>query len=105
MRAERRARSGGSTKDWTEEPLDLTVWKRVPGNPFADYDPGDEIALWSLWEMPSSSAGKLVRRGRPTAEPTMVRSVRLPLKTWARLEDEARAANTSVNALIKRRLG
>jgi hypothetical protein len=90
--------------DWTDEPIDLTVWKRVPGNPFADYDPADGIALWSLWEMPSTSVGKVVRRGRPAGEPTAVRSVRLPVETWERLEKEAEASHTSVNALIRRRL-
>jgi hypothetical protein len=92
-------------KDWTEEPIDTKVWKRVPGNPFADYDPAEGIALWSLWEMPSSAVGKLVRRGRPPGEPTAVRSVRLPVTTWERLENEAKEAHTSVNALIRRRLG
>jgi len=77
----------------------------VPGHPFADYDPAEGIALWSLWEMPSSTLGKLVRRGRPAGEPTALRSVRLPVKTWARLESEAQRAGTSVNALIRRRLG
>jgi hypothetical protein len=92
-------------KDWTDEPIDLDVWKRVPGNPFADYDPSDGIALWSLWEMPSSSVGKIVRRGRPPGEPTAVRSIRLPVSTWKRLETEAEAAATSVNDLIRKRLG
>jgi hypothetical protein len=92
-------------KDWTDEPIDLDVWKRVPGNPFADYDPADGIALWSLWEMPSSSVGKLVRRGRPRGEPTSVRSIRLPVSTWKRLEAEAEAEATSVNDLIRKRLG
>ncbi len=92
-------------KDWTDEPIDLDVWKRVPGNPFADYDPADGIALWSLWEMPSSSVGKLVRRGRPRSEPTSVRSIRLPVSTWKRLEAEAEAEATSVNDLIRKRLG
>jgi hypothetical protein len=92
-------------KDWTDEPIDLDVWKRVPGNPFADYDPADGIALWSLWEMPSSSVGRLVRRGRPPGEPTAVRSIRLPVSTWKRLETEAEAAATSVNDLIRKRLG
>ena len=63
--------------DWTDRPIDLRVWKRVRGNPFADYDPADGIALWSLWEMPSCSVGPLVRRGRPRREPTAERSVRL----------------------------
>jgi hypothetical protein len=54
--------------DWTDEPIDLTVWRRVPGNPFADYDSADGIALWSLWEMPSCAVGKVVRRGRPAGE-------------------------------------
>jgi hypothetical protein len=90
--------------DWTNEPIDLRVWKRVPGNPFADYDPADGIALWSLWEMPSSAVGKLVRRGRPRGEPTAVRSIRLPVATWRRLEDEARRLGSSVNALITKRV-
>jgi hypothetical protein len=34
-----------------------------------------------------------------------VRSVRLPLETWKRLEAEARAENTTINALIARRIG
>ena len=92
-------------KDWTDEPIDLSVWKRVPGNPFADYDPADGIALWSLWEMPSCAVGTVVRRGRPVGEPTAVRSVRLPVEIWERLEQEAKEANTTVNALIRRRLG
>lgn len=92
-------------KDWTEKPLDLRVWKRVPGNPFADYDPADGIALWSLWEMPSSTVGKLVRRGRPRGEPSAVRSVRLPVATWEQLENEAKERNLSVNALIASRVG
>jgi hypothetical protein len=90
---------------WADEPFDVVAWKRVPGHPFADYDPADGIALWSLWEMPSSSVGKLVRRGRPKGRPTAVRSVRLPMSTWKRLESEASAGNTSVNALIARRIG
>jgi hypothetical protein len=81
------------------------VWKRVPGRPFADYDPRDGIALWSLWEMPSSAIGRLVRRGRPRGKPTAVRSVRLPVDTWKRLESQATAEKTSVNALIARRIG
>jgi hypothetical protein len=85
--------------------LDLKVWKRVPGQPFADYDPADGIALWSLWEMPSSMLGKLVRRGRPPSRPTAVRSVRLPVETWKRLEAEASTENTTVNALIAKRVG
>jgi hypothetical protein len=92
-------------KDWTDKPINLKVWKRVPGNPFADYDPAEGIALWSLWEMPSSAVGKLVRRGRPRARPTAVRSVRLPTETWKRLEDEAIAAKTTINALIAKRVG
>jgi hypothetical protein len=91
--------------DWTDEPIDLKVWKRVPGNPFADYDPADGIALWSLWEMPSSAVGKVVRRGRPPGEPTAVRSVRLPVSMWERLEKEAAAEHESVNSLIRKRLG
>jgi hypothetical protein len=90
---------------WTDEPIDLKVWKRVPGNPFADYDPADGIALWSLWEMPSCAVGKLVRRGRPRGKPTAVRSVRLPVETWKRLEAEASAANTSINSVIAKRVG
>jgi hypothetical protein len=90
--------------DWTDERIDLRVWKRVPGNPFADYDPADGIALWSLWEMPSSAVGKLVRRGRPRGEPTAVRSIRLPVATWRRLEEEARRKGSSVNALITKRV-
>jgi hypothetical protein len=90
--------------DWTDDPIDLAVWKRVPGNPFADYDPKEGIALWSLWEMPSSGVGRLVRRGRPRGKPTRVRSVRLPVKTWKRLEAEAQRSHLSVNALIARRL-
>lgn len=90
--------------DWTDEPIDTHVWRRLPGNPFADYDPADGIALWSLWEMPSCTVGKLVRRGRPRGAPTVVRSVRLPLETWKRLEEEAKAADTSVNALIAARV-
>jgi len=92
-------------KHWTEEPIDLEVWKRVPGNPFEDYDPKEGIALWSLWEMPSSAVGTLVRRGRPRGEPTSVRSIRLPVKTWKRLEKQASATHTSVNALIAKRVG
>jgi hypothetical protein len=91
--------------DWTDEPIDLRRWKRVPGNPFADYDPADGIALWSLWEMPSSTVGKVVRRGRPRGAPSAVRSVRLPVATWRRLEQEAHRLNSSVNALIARRVG
>jgi hypothetical protein len=91
--------------DWSDEPIDFTVWKRVPGNPFADYDPDEGIALWSLWEMPSSALGQKVRRGRPKGEPTAVRSVRLPAETWKRLEDEAAREHTTVNALIARRVG
>jgi hypothetical protein len=91
--------------NWTDEPINLKVWKRVPGNPFADYDPADGIALWSLWEMPSSAVGKLVRRGRPRGKPTAVRSVRLPVATWKRLEAEAGSAKTTINALIAKRVG
>lgn len=92
-------------KDWTDEPIDRAAWKRVPGNPFADYDPADGIALWSLWEMPSCAVGKVVRRGRPRGKPTAVRSVRLPVTTWKRLEKEAEEAATSINELIRRRIG
>lgn len=91
-------------KAWSEERIDFRKWKRVPGNPFADYDPADGIALWSLWEMPSSSLGKLVRRGRPKGAPTAVRSVRLPTSEWRKLEREARRQGISVNALIAERL-
>jgi hypothetical protein len=90
---------------WSDEPIDLKVWKRVPGNPFADYDPADGIALWSLWEMPSCSVGKLVRRGRPRGKPTAVRSIRLPVETWKRLEAEASSANSTINAVIAKRIG
>jgi hypothetical protein len=83
-------------KKWTDEPIDLRVWKRVPGNPFADYDPADGIALWSLWEMPSCAVGKLVRRGRPRGEPTAVRSI---------LETQAKAEDTTINRLIAKRVG
>jgi hypothetical protein len=85
--------------------LDTRRWKRVRGNPFADYDPADGIALWSLWEMPSTAVGKSIRRGRPRGVPTAVRSVRLPVSTWKRLESQARAQNTSINALIAQRVG
>ena len=90
---------------WADRPIDFRVWKRVPGNPFADYDPADGIALWSLWEMPSCALGKLVRRGRPRAEPTAVRSIRLPVAVWKRLEAEAKRQDATVNALVARRLG
>lgn len=90
--------------DWSDEPIDFNVWKRVPGNPFADYDPDEGIALWSLWEMPSVAVGRTVRRGRPKGEPTAVRSVRLPVETWKRLEEEAAREDTTVNALIARRV-
>ena len=90
--------------DWTDRSIDLRVWKRVRGNPFADYDPADGIALWSLWEMPSCSVGPLVRRGRPRREPTAVRSIRLPVAEWERLEREAQQKNVSVNALVAARL-
>jgi hypothetical protein len=55
--------------------------------------------------MPSSAVGKLVRRGRPQSRPTSVRSVRLPVETWKRLEAEASAESTTVNALIAKRVG
>jgi hypothetical protein len=90
--------------DWTEKPLDRRVWKRVRGNPFADYDPADGIALWSLWEMPSCSVGAAVRRGRPRSAPSAVRSVRLTVKDWERLERAAKRRKVSVNALIASRL-
>lgn len=90
--------------DWTDRPIDFRKWKRVPGNPFADYDPADGIALWSLWEMPSSSLGKLVRRGRPRGPRSAVRSVRLPVAEWERLEREAKKKKISLNALIAARL-
>lgn len=91
--------------DWSDEPIDFSAWRRVQGNPFADYDPAEGIALWSLWEMPSSSIGPLVRRGRPRSDPSAVRSIRLPVSTWKRLEEEARRDHTSVNALIAKRVG
>jgi hypothetical protein len=91
--------------DWSDRPVDLRKWKRVRGNPFADYDPADGIALWSSWEVPSSSLGERVRRGRPRSAPTAVRSVRLPVAEWRRLEREARRSKISVNALIAARLG
>ncbi len=59
-------------------------------------DPADGIALWSLWETPSSAIGKLIRRGRPRGALIAVRSVRLPVSTWKRLELESRAQNTSI---------
>jgi len=90
--------------DWSDDPVDFSVWKRVPGNPFADYDPKEGIALWSLWEMPSTAVGKPVRRGRPRGAPTAVRSVRLSVETWKRLEAEAEKAHKSVNRLIADRL-
>ena len=92
-------------KTWTDEPIDPRRWKRVPGNPFEDYDPAHGIALWSLWEMPSTAVGKLVRRGRPRGEPTAVKSVRLPVATWKRLEKEAARSGASVNELVRRRIG
>ncbi|MGH7281147.1 MAG: hypothetical protein ACRELY_06470 [Polyangiaceae bacterium] len=91
-------------KDWSEERIDFRKWKRVPGNPFADYDPKDGIALWSLWEMPSTSIGKLVRRGRPRGNPTAVRSIRLSVAEWERLERVAKKKKISVNALVAKRL-
>lgn len=91
-------------KDWSDAPIDFRKWKRVPGNPFADYDERDGIALWSLWEMPSSLVGKLVRRGRPPGVPTKVRSVRLPITDWERLERDARRRKISLNALIAERV-
>jgi hypothetical protein len=90
--------------DWSEKPLDRRVWKRVPGNPFADYDPADRIALWSLWEMPSTSLGTIVRRGRPRQAPTAVRSIRLSVAEWTKLERDAKKAKVSVNALVAERL-
>ena len=90
--------------EWTDRPIDRRVWKRVPGNPFADYDPADGIALWSLWEMPSCMVGPRVRRGRPRSEPTTVRSVRLTVSDWERLEREAKRRKMSVNALVAERL-
>ena len=91
--------------NWTDKPIDRRVWKRVRGNPFADYDPADGIALWSLWEMPSTSVGKLVRRGRPRSAPTAVRSIRLPVVVWQELEGEAKRKRSNVNALIAARVG
>lgn len=76
----------------------------MPGNPFADYDPSEGIALWSLWEMPSSIVGSVVRRGRPPGPPTAVRSVRLPVALWKRLEKEAAANKTTLNGLIRRKV-
>ena len=32
-------------KNWTEGRIDRRSWKRVRGNPFADYDSADGIAL------------------------------------------------------------
>jgi predicted DNA-binding ribbon-helix-helix protein len=55
--------------------------------------------------MPSSMVGKAVRRGRPKSRPTAVRSVRLPIETWKRLEAQAKKGDVSVNALIARRIG
>jgi hypothetical protein len=81
------------------------VWRRVPGNPFADYDPAEGIALWSLWEMPSSAVGQVVRRGRPRGAATAVRSIRLPVTLWERLDRQARDGGTSVNGLIRQKLG
>jgi hypothetical protein len=101
----RRAENNATSTDWAEEPFDPAKWKRVPGHPFADYDAAEGIALWSLWEMPSSAIGKPVRRGRPPGKPTAVRSIRLPLETWKRLEAEASAEQTTVNALIAKRVG
>jgi hypothetical protein len=65
---------------WTDEPIDLTVWKRVQGNPFADDDPADGIALWSLWEMPSCAVGKVVRRGPPGEDPRQCEAFDYPSK-------------------------
>jgi hypothetical protein len=97
--------SKASSTAWGDEPFDAVAWKRVPGNPFADYDPAEGIALWSLWEMPSTAIGRPVRRGRPPGRPTAVRSIRLPLETWKRLEAEATAEHTTINALIAKRIG
>ncbi|HEY2405643.1 MAG TPA: hypothetical protein VGI10_06560 [Polyangiaceae bacterium] len=91
--------------NWTDERIDRKVWRRVPGNPFADYDPKEGIALWSLWEMPSCLVGKAVRRGRPRGRPTSVRSVRLPVETWKRLEAEAKVQKKTINSLIAKRIG
>ena len=76
----------------------------LTNDPFADYDPSEGIALWSLWEMPSTIVGSVVRRGRPPGEPTAVRSVRLPVALWNRLEKEAAASKTTMNGLIRRRV-
>ena len=89
---------------WADEPIDFRVWKRVPGDPFADYDPADGIPLWSLWEMPSCARGKLVRRGPRRSRPTAVRGIRLPVATWKRLEAEAARSHASVSELIERRV-
>lgn len=103
QRPQKRARRGSTS--WVDDPCDLQIWKRVPGLPFGDYDPADGIALWFLWEMPSSAVGKRLRRGRPPGKPTAVRSVRLPVEAWRRLESEATPESTTVNALIARRVG
>jgi len=55
--------------------------------------------------MPSSAVGAVVRRGRPPGEPTAVRSVRLPVAVWERLEREAASKKTSLNGLIRRKVG
>jgi hypothetical protein len=57
--------------------------------------------------MPSTTIGEPIRRGpgRPKGEPTAVRSVRLPVSTWKRLEKEAAEEELSINALIARRIG
>lgn len=81
--------------DWTDERIDFQKWKRVPGNPFADYDAAEGIALWSLWEMPSSSLGKLVRRGR--ARPKLVR---LDEDVASAFEDDA-AVNEALRLVLR----
>jgi predicted DNA-binding ribbon-helix-helix protein len=47
----------------------------------------------------------VVRRGRPPGEPTAVRSVRLPVALWERLEKEAAENKTTINGLIRRKVG
>jgi len=91
-------------KSWTDRPIDMRVWKRVRGNPFADYNPREGIALWSLWEMPSCAVGRLVRRGRRTREPSVTRKIRLPASEWKRLEKEALRTGASVDTLVATRL-
>lgn len=42
--------------------------------------------------------------GRPPKPPTALRSIRLPVTEWQRLEREAQAAKTSVNAIVAARV-